>query len=537
LTADHQSPVPLSFLRLSGWQQGIVFILFYVFLDWVSYVKPLFGFNITPWDPGPAFGLVCWLQYGRRISLPWYIALIICEYVTRGAPEGFTATLLLSAVLMAGYAAIAHTLTRAYPKKKIFRTRRDLLIWLGVVGVGSLVLSAAYIAALTLPGYIPQDQWVRAYIRFGVGEIVGITVSMPLFWILLNPHDRGKFFPLLFSAEIWADITLLLLLLWMIFTLVGITEFTHFYFLFLPLVWAAARFGLAGACLQAFLLQIIFITAVEKVFAIDVPVDELQLLVAVLGLTTFFVGVVVDEQRQISEELRQTIRLASAGEMAAALAHELNQPMAAFSAYATACENLLLQGKYDQLMVDAVRKMLDQSKRATNVVKRLRDFFRTGAMHLEKKNIALLVAHCAESFVPQAKSQGVTVIIDADTDVAALVDEIQLEVVMRNLLTNAIESVQACAAEEKWVRVTMALTMGHKVQVSVEDSGSGISEALSERLFKSFSSTKPRGMGLGLVVSRSIIEAHGGNLWVEHADHGIFKFTLPVMTANDDEAK
>ncbi|HEY0589086.1 MAG TPA: ATP-binding protein, partial [Pseudoduganella sp.] len=239
-----------------------------------------------------------------------------------------------------------------------------------------------------------------------------------------------------------------------------------------------------------------------------------------------------DERRQVAEELKQTLRLAAAGEMAAALAHELNQPMTALAVYGKACEHLLARGEVGELLKNAIGQMINESARAAEVVRRLRDFFRTGAMQLETVGAAALQAGIVQQFRPQFAEHGVEITVAEAPALAVQVDRLQVELVLRNLLANALDAVRVRPAGQRSIRLT-AENVGGKLRFTVEDNGQGLTQQAAGRLFEPFVSTKASGMGLGLVLSRAIVEAHGGTLWGEVADHGVFRFILPALDSGE----
>jgi signal transduction histidine kinase len=362
--------------------------------------------------------------------------------------------------------------------------------------------------------------------------MVGVVVSMPLLWKLADPQDRLRLREAAWKPETLGYLALAIFVLWAVFGYIMTSEFKHFYFLFLPLIWAASRQGVHGAALVVFVLQLAIVTLVRANSANNITVSELQMLDAVLALVGFFIGIVVDERRQVAEELKQTLRLASAGEMAAALAHELNQPMTALAVYGKACEHLLARGEAGELLKNAIGQMINESARAADVVRRLRDFFRTGAMQLEMVEAEALQAGIVQQFRPQFVEHGVQFSVAEAPALSAQVDRLQIELVLRNLLANALDAVRMQTGGERSIRLT-AENVGGKLRFTVEDSGSGLTRDAAQRLFEPFVSTKASGMGLGLVLSRSIVEAHGGTLWAEVAAHGVFRFILPALDSGE----
>ena len=514
--------------------RDVAFVLAYVLLDWLSFVHPLYGLNITPWNPAPALGLVYWLSHGRRVALPWFCSLLIGEALVRGWPVDFPLTLGLSLCLTLGYSLIGELLRHRFVSGSAPSNRPQLFTWLVIVVLGTLLNAVVYVTILSFSGSMPQDAWMEAVARFWIGDCVGIVVTMPIVWMLADSRGRHMLRRLFLSWETMGYIALGVVMLWATFGFGMGAGFQQFYFLFLPIVWAAARQGLAGAALVASALQLGVIIVVQWLNVVTVEVYELQMLGAVLALVGFFIGVVVDEQRQAVEELKHTLRLAAAGEMASALAHELNQPMTALTAYGEVCEHLLSRGETGNALKDAIRRMVAESARAADVVRRLRDFFRTGATRLESMEVASLISVATAPFAARARDQGVELIIEPVPEGMIFVDRLQLEVVLRNLLSNAFEAVAARPAGSRSVTLTVVIEAGGQLRLTVEDSGSGISPATAGHVFEPFVSTKSSGLGLGLVISRAIIEAHGGSLWAEIGSRGIFRFTLPMQERKQD---
>lgn len=511
-------------LRLT---QYLAFIAAYITLDWASYLHPLHGLNITLWNPAPALGLALWMRFGQRMVIPWFVAITLGEFVIRGMPAALPMTVILSAALTLGYATIGALLRRRLHDGEVFGDRRRLMTWLGIVASGTLVNSVLYISLLSLTDLLPAGDRIEGLIRFWVGDCVGIVVSMPLLWLMQTSAGQARLRHVISNWETAAYAVLAVWMLWFTFGNGATAEFQYFYFLFLPVIWAAARQGVAGAATSAFILQAGLIFAVEWLNLVAVTVQEFQMLGAVLALVGFFIGVVVDEQRSAVEKLKQTLHLAAAGEMAAALAHELNQPMTALAAYGNACEYLLAHGETGEALAQAIRKMVAESGRAAEVVRRLRDFFRTGAIRLEWIDVSLLIASAASRFAERAEHEGIRLHL-GEAPGKIRVDRLQIELVLRNLLANAFDAVASCPAGERAIAIGVYANPPGELTVEVRDSGPGLSVIALENLFEPFVSSKSNGLGLGLVISRALVEAHGGKLWAEPGETGIFRFSLPV---------
>lgn len=505
------------------------FVGLYVALDAASFIHPLHGLNITPWNPAPALGLVFLLRRGPGARPVLVAAVLLSEYLVRGVPFPWWDSLLSALILAAGYLLLGEAFARRMPPSTLLDDRAALLGWMLPVVFGTLLNSLVYVSSLHLLGLLPPGGWLAGVRQFWVGDAVGITVAMPLFWWLSGERGRLALRAALPCWETLGYSLLGLLALWAAFGLGGDGGFKLFYFLFLPIVWASARQGMAGAIVSATLLQIGVIAAVQLLDFSAVTVAELQMLAVVMALIGFFIGGVVDEQRRTSDELRQTLRLAAAGEMAGALAHELNQPLTAMGAYASAYDALQARGEGGARLDAAINGMRAEARRAGEVVRRLRDFFRTGATQLEAVPLAELVAAAAAHYQAKARQAGVRFCVAEVPELMLLADRLQLEVVLRNLLSNAFDAVAATDAGARQVSIRAERLPGERVSICVEDSGSGLGRQDLERAFESFHSSKSSGLGLGLVISRAIAETHGGSLWGEVADHGVFKLVLPIQ--------
>ena len=240
-------------------------------------------------------------------------------------------------------------------------------------------------------------------------------------------------------------------------------------------------------------------------------------------------------ERQLGEkqaELNRAARLAAAGEMAAALAHELHQPLSAIRNYARAAKMLTPAAGAGDLL----HKVEREAARAAEVVQRLRDFFRGGTSRPERIGVRQLIEGALEPMREEAARQRIVL----ETGFAAggmdlLVDRVQVETVVHSLVGNAMESIVAAQAADRRVNVTTGGARDGWLRCSVADTGPGISPAIVDRLFEPFATTKPTGIGLGLAMSRSMIESHGGKLWMERGAGGgtVFHFSLPLADAHE----
>jgi two-component system sensor kinase FixL len=259
-----------------------------------------------------------------------------------------------------------------------------------------------------------------------------------------------------------------------------------------------------------------------------------------------FTGFIRDlTERQESEarlhaaqgELARLARLNELGEMASTLAHELNQPLAAIANYVQGCIKLMAQipGQQAEMMRGALQETAKQSLRAGEIIRHLREFTTRGDTEKGPEDIKRLVEEASALALVGSRERGIrTEFKFGPSDAMVMADRVQVQQVLTNLMRNAIEAMRESPRKELTVRTRM--DGSRFICVEVEDTGPGISEEVADKLFQPFVTTKAGGMGIGLSISRRIIQSHGSDLHYRRNEAGgaTFSFTLPIAEETAD---
>ncbi|MEZ0241949.1 MAG: PAS domain S-box protein [Sphingomonas sp.] len=256
-------------------------------------------------------------------------------------------------------------------------------------------------------------------------------------------------------------------------------------------------------------------------------------------LTIFFRDIserLASEERlsELSSDLAHVSRQSAMSELAADLAHELNQPLSATANFLAAAGMLLERGEETGRVADLLRMGNEQTQRAGKIIRRLREFTERGEVEMQTESVERTVRDAVELVLVGTGQFQIRVVYDLDATAKQIyADRIQVQQVLVNLLRNATDALRALPREQRQITITSRKIDDQMIEIEVADTGPGIAEAVLKQLFSRFTSTKENsdGMGIGLSISKRIIEAHGGTMGAENRPEGgaAFRFTLPAV--------
>lgn len=515
---------------------SLAFLAAYLPIDWLTFIHARPSLNITPWNPPAGLYMALLLWTGLRATPVVFAMLVLADLVVRGHPASTASLLLSNLVIVAGYGAAAHVLRNRLSIDLTLNRVRDVGWLVGVTFLCAAVVAPAFVGVFVLDGALAAADLPLLAFQYWLGDVIGIAVVTP-FLLLLYGSGRTPAWslPAAPSAVQTAAIAAALVI---VFLPVGDNQFNLFYVLFLPLVWVAVSHGLSGAVLAALTIQIGLIAGLQvNGFPLHAVVYHQTLMLA-LGITALFLGALVSERRAVEARLREheaelahVARLAVTGEMASALAHELNQPLLAAISYARAAQRVLDGSDTPPRAHDLIDKAVRQAERAGEVIRGLRTFLRKGAPQLAPEPAAELVRETLALVRADAAYNRVALRVEMAEPLPPVpCDRVQIEQVLLNLVHNSIEAIAAAGSPVRAVTLRARVEAPDGLVFEVEDSGPGVAADMVDRLYSPFATTKSAGMGLGLPICRSIVEGHGGRLRLARtsARGSVFQVVLPV---------
>jgi two-component system sensor kinase FixL len=528
---------------------GAAFLAAYVLLEWLSFIHEYKGVPVTPWNPGLGAVFALMLFAGARYGIVLFVGVVIAEIAVLRSSLSWPVIIGIAGIVTVGYAAMTVIARRVLAFDAGLNHLRDALLLLVGGGLGATIVAVFVSLLLIADAQLDLGDLPFAALPLLVGDLIGIAVVTPLTLrlVLRTPHLSARGLRVL-APEVALYVALVILLLWFILGTESTSGFKFFYLFFLPVVAAAVRHGLDGACLGLALTQLGLVGLLHR-HGYDANVfTEFQVLMLVLTATGLTVGVVVTERRQAARamqevearlraretEAAQAARFALVSGMASALAHEINQPMTAARALARAAQELLRAPNVNHARADGnLVNLVTQIDHAAGVVRRMRDFLRRGHPHVSTVDGRGMLVDALILVRAEATAKKIEIELDVPSELPPLYgDRIQLQQVVLNLVRNAMEAL--AGRTDGIVRLAVRrLDSPDAIEVRVADNGPGIEAELAARLFEPLTTSKPDGLGLGLSICASIVQLHGGRIWLQSGAAGAteFRFSLPLRQA------
>ena len=511
---------------------ALAYLFAYVGLDWASYIYPFAAFGITPWNPsaGVSFALV--LIFGRQYLPLLFIAVLLADLLVRGWPLTTRLELGVAGVTAAVYASTLILLSKpALRFDAELATVRDVLALLVAAVASAAVVAIATVGLLTGAGMLPSSAFTSAALRFWVGDVIGIAIITP--FLLMLATGRLTIQPHLETA---GQILAILAVVGIVFAFPASPNLQLFYLLFLPIIWVALRSGLERVTLGLVITQVALIVGLEFTGQKAGAVTAFQILLLVLTVTGLTMGSVVTERRRAADQLRhqqealaKVARIGSMGVLGAAIAHEINQPLSAIATYTELVRRHLVSGSPDKaIALETATKAIGQVGRVADIVQKLRDLIRLGQVEAGPYTLQQIKDETMELARADLERNGATLEMMLPMGLPSImVDRVQIEQVLMNLIRNALDAMALNGQNRKLIVIEAAARPGALVEIAVRDSGPGFPGDRIEVGLVPSTSDKVDGLGLGLILCRTIVESHGGQLWIDHGGSGgIVRFNL-----------
>ncbi|NBP39518.1 MAG: hypothetical protein EBT36_00670 [Betaproteobacteria bacterium] len=539
---------------------GLVFSLTYVLVDRMSYIHPIGDLNITPWNPPAALQVLFLSVMGHRWFLWVYLSLCFSDLLVRQSELDAASVWLGNLLLVACYTLISLSLRAAYRGVPRLGSRKAVALLCLILLAGALCTALAYVSLQTLLGPLRPGEYSNALFRFFVGDLLGMLVLLPLGFLLVQKTTRQEILAMFQAPSFWVLALLLGVCLAVILMLPDDLRVRYFFPLFFAMGLMAAAHSLSGAAMTSNLIQIPLVISSAQSGASPELVLELQIMMLTLHLTGLIIGTLVDERIRTQERLQDSLQLAAAGELAGSLAHELHQPLNALNAYA---ESAMLQAEHIRL--ERVRQsdtsprsqasaeseetgqallssglqlertlglIADETQRASGIVRSLRMFFTAGAASIRAVDPIQLCLDSLKRLESIAQTNAVKLQCSSVGTIPEIyVDEVQLGTAITNLVKNAIQA----SASSQTVELRLSRSSPTLLEIRVIDEGPRLDIDEVEPLFRPFVSGKKDGLGLGLSISRSLIENNGGTLDYESTPEKCFLIKLYLEDHRSDE--
>ncbi len=530
-----------SFVSPRFWLIGIAFVAAYLALNAMTARYQFQSLGITLWSPDDGLTVLMLIEGVKY--LPFVLAgAILADVLVTHVHQSFLIIVLAESALILGYLGLAVTL-RDVLKFSLSRSDlANLLTMLAAVLVGAILAALLYCGVLFLAGSLPADQFLAALRHFWIGDTVGIIAILAGATAVFTLFSRPRW---VWRNDDTLDWTVFIVSSSLVFALLRgeNSEYAYhlFYLLFTPVIWIGVRAGYAGVALALLAIQTAFFMIAPHIGVAESDFDQFQILMLVLSVTGLILGATVTEReranlrlREQQGELARVSAQATAGAMGMLLAHELSQPLSTVATYALAARRMLQSGAGAEPVMVTLRKAEAEAQRTRQVVQRIRDLVSVGRLEARPMSLVDAAETIRALSMQGAAARGVEIAVESHRPVPLVrADPIGIEQVLNNIVSNAVDA--AAERGDGRGRVVARVSGGDNCAiVQIDDNGRGVSPELAESLFEAYQTSKPRGMGLGLTLSRQIVRQHGGRIWWQPIEPEGTRFVVELKIKGPD---
>jgi two-component system, LuxR family, sensor kinase FixL len=524
----------------------IALLIAYLALEWASFIHEHKGIPVTPWNPALGLLFAVMLLKGILYGFVLFAGVVIAEVLVVRTQLPWAIVLTMAALLAGSFAAAAAASRRYFHFDRGLNHVRDILILLAA-GIIAAAISTALLSALLLAAdELTIGDLSQSSLPLFVGDIMGIAVITPLVLRLCLRWPDLASGPLLEALpELILYVIVVTATLWLSVSFGTAANSKFLSLLFLPVVAAALRYGIDGSCAALAATQLGLVVLLHRLGHDAAAFTEFQVVMLALTASGLVIGVVVSERqradlaaqaaearlKEMQAQAGRAARLNVVSGMASALAHEINQPMTAARALARSVQQILRTPTADTGRADGnLAVLIAQIDHASAVVRRMREFLRRGQPRFSTLKIGDVLDDALMLAGPDAAGKKIAIELAVDEALPAIFgDRVQLQQVVLNLIHNAVEAITESGRSDGRIGVSAHLSKRDPViEIGVADNGVGA--PAGQLLFEPQTSHKKDGLGLGLSICASIIEAHGGRLWLHSSVKGAteLRFALPL---------
>jgi two-component system, LuxR family, sensor kinase FixL len=524
----------------------IALLIAYLALEWASFIHEHKGIPVTPWNPALGLLFAVMLLKGILYGFVLFAGVVIAEVLVVRTQLPWAIVLTMAALLAGSFAAAAAGSRRYFHFDRGLNHVRDILILLAA-GIIAAAISTALLSALLLAAdELTIGDLSQSSLPLFVGDIMGIAVITPLVLRLCLRWPDLASGPLLEALpELILYVIVVTATLWLSVSFGTAANSKFLSLLFLPVVAAALRYGIDGSCAALAATQLGLVVLLHRLGHDAAAFTEFQVVMLALTASGLVIGVVVSERqradlaaqaaearlKEMQAQAGRAARLNVVSGMASALAHEINQPMTAARALARSVQQILRTPTADTGRADGnLAVLIAQIDHASAVVRRMREFLRRGQPRFSTLKIGDVLDDALMLAGPDAAGKKIAIELAVDEALPAIFgDRVQLQQVVLNLIHNAVEAITESGRSDGRIGVSAHLSKRDPViEIGVVDNGVGA--PAGQLLFEPQTSHKKDGLGLGLSICASIIEAHGGRLWLHSSVKGAteLRFALPL---------